>query len=43
MLGEFKCEQRVFVHLFRRKYIFRHKRLDRVFKRTNAYILANLF
>ena len=43
MLGKFKCDQHVFVHLFRKKLIFDINSLTEFLSAQMRIFLANLF
>ena len=43
MLGEFKCDQNVFVHLFRKKILFDINGLTEFLSTQMPTFLANLF
>ena len=43
MLGEFKCDQHVFVHLFRKKLLFDINGLTEFLSTQMHAFLANLF
>ena len=43
MLGEFKCDQHVFVHLFRKKLLFDINGLTEFLSTQMRTFLANLF